>query len=109
MEWLNGKFPLSIQTVRDMLIDRCDLPDGFDVSEYEMFQGTPTKVLSGGYSFLIISIVFPPIPKFLSGSSVMVVVKNSCGIFIIFAETSVTRFISNVFCSSDNFPHSILI
>lgn len=48
LDWLNGKFPLSIQTVRDMVVDRCDLPDGFDVSKYEMFQGTPTKVLNGG-------------------------------------------------------------
>ncbi len=46
--WLNGKFPLSIQTVRNMVIDRCDLPEDFDVSTYEMFQGTPTKVLHGG-------------------------------------------------------------
>ncbi len=47
-DWLNGKFPLPIQTVRDMVIDRCDLPDGFDVNAYEMFQGTPTKILDGG-------------------------------------------------------------
>ncbi len=31
-----------------MVVDRCDLPEGFDASKYEMFQGTPTKVLSGG-------------------------------------------------------------
>ncbi len=48
LDWLNGKFPLSKQTVRDMVIDRCDFPEGFDVSKYEMFQGTPTKVLYGG-------------------------------------------------------------
>ena len=48
LDWLNGKFPLSIQTVHDMVIDRCDLPDGFDVSKYEMFQGSPTSVLEGG-------------------------------------------------------------
>ncbi len=46
--WLNGKFPLSIQTVRGMVTDRCDLPEDFDVSTYEMFQGSPTKVLNGG-------------------------------------------------------------
>ena len=45
---MNGKFPLSIQTVRDMVVDRCDLPDGFDVSKYEIFQGAPTKVLNDG-------------------------------------------------------------
>ena len=48
LDWLNGKFPLSFQTVCEMVIDRFDLPDGFDVSKYEMFQGTPTRVLNGG-------------------------------------------------------------
>lgn len=48
LDWLNGKFPLPIQTVRDMVIDRCDLPEGFDVNAYELFQGTPAKVLNGG-------------------------------------------------------------
>ena len=45
LDWLNGKFPLSVETVRKMVVDRCDLPDGFDESDYELFQGTPTKVL----------------------------------------------------------------
>ena len=48
LDWLNGKFPLSADTVRAMVADRCDLPDGFDVSTYEMFQGTPTKVIDNG-------------------------------------------------------------
>lgn len=48
LPWLNGKFPLSIQTVRAMVVERCDLPEGFDVSTYEIFQGMPTKVLGGG-------------------------------------------------------------
>ena len=46
LEWLNGKFPLSIETVREMVIDRCDLPEGFCVKDYEFFQGMPTKVLT---------------------------------------------------------------
>lgn len=48
LDWLNGRFPLSIQTVRDMVIDRCDLPKGFDINAYDMFQGTPTKILNDG-------------------------------------------------------------
>lgn len=48
LSWLNGKFPLSAQTVREMVTDRCDLPEGFDVSNYEIFQGTPAKILDGG-------------------------------------------------------------
>ncbi len=48
LDWLNGKFPLSIETVRSMVIDRCDLPDGFDVNTYEMFQGMPARLLTDG-------------------------------------------------------------
>lgn len=47
LDWLNGKFPLTVQTIRDMVIDRCGLPEGFDVNTYEMFQGTPSKILNG--------------------------------------------------------------
>lgn len=48
LNWLNGGFPLSAETVRGMVVDRCDLPAGFDVSGYAMFQGTPTRVLRDG-------------------------------------------------------------
>lgn len=45
INWLNGGFPLSAETVRNMVVDRCDLPEGFDVSSYTMFQGMPKRVL----------------------------------------------------------------
>lgn len=45
LSWLNGEFPLSDDTVRSMVVDRCELPKGFDVSGYTMFQGVPTRVL----------------------------------------------------------------
>lgn len=45
LDWLNGKFPLPISTIREMVVDRCQLPEGFDLSKYAFFQGTPTKVL----------------------------------------------------------------
>lgn len=48
LDWLNGKFPLSIKTIQEMVVDRCELPEGYDVKTYEFFQGTPTKVLQGG-------------------------------------------------------------
>ncbi len=48
LNWLNGEFPLSMDTVRNMVIHRCDLPDGFDVNSYEIFQGMPTRVLADG-------------------------------------------------------------
>lgn len=48
LDWLRGGFPLSMETIRGMVVDRCDLPEGYDVSTYEFFQGTPTRVLKGG-------------------------------------------------------------
>ncbi len=46
LDWLSGKFPLPIETIRNMVIDRCDLPEGFDVGQYQLFQGKPTKILT---------------------------------------------------------------
>lgn len=48
LDWLNGGFPLSMQTVRDMVVNRCELPDDYDVNNYSIFQGKPTQVLHGG-------------------------------------------------------------
>ena len=45
LDWLSGAFPLSIDTIRNMVIDRCELPENYDVGTYEFFQGTPTRVL----------------------------------------------------------------
>ena len=46
LNWLNGEFPLAIEVIRGMVIDRCNLPDGYDVNCYELFQGTPTRELT---------------------------------------------------------------
>lgn len=35
-EW---QVPLSIETIKEMVVDRCNLPDGFDVNDYEFFRG----------------------------------------------------------------------
>ena len=48
LDWLGGKFPLSQKTIQDMVVDRCDLPEGFDVSGYTVFQGTPARLLKEG-------------------------------------------------------------
>ena len=48
LDWLQGHFPLTMEIVRGMVIDRCQLPDGFDVNQYELFQGTPTRLLKDG-------------------------------------------------------------
>lgn len=48
LNWLNGGFPQPLEAIKGYVVDRCDLPDGYDVNTYEFFQGTPTKVLHGG-------------------------------------------------------------
>ena len=45
LNWLKGAFPLTTAQIKDMVIDRCDLPEGYDVNEYKFFQGDPTRVL----------------------------------------------------------------
>jgi len=50
LNWLSGEFPLTMEQIRDMVVDRCDLPKGYDVSTYEFFQGTPARVLRNGDS-----------------------------------------------------------
>jgi glyoxylase-like metal-dependent hydrolase (beta-lactamase superfamily II) len=45
-EWINGGFPLTIEQVRNFLIEEpCDFPNDFNINEYYLFEGVPTKVL----------------------------------------------------------------
>lgn len=46
--WLNGEFPLSIETIKEYVTEGCDLPEDYDVDDYVFFQGIPTKILFGG-------------------------------------------------------------
>lgn len=46
LNWLSGEFPLTMKQIKDMVIDHCDLPDGYDVDKYQFFQGIPTRVLA---------------------------------------------------------------
>lgn len=48
LQWLQGEFPLPLDTVRAILADRCKLPDGFDINRYTIFQGKPGKLLEDG-------------------------------------------------------------
>ncbi len=48
LNWLNGEFPLTLETIKEMVLDRCDPPEGYNVDAYEFFQGTPTEILAGG-------------------------------------------------------------
>jgi glyoxylase-like metal-dependent hydrolase (beta-lactamase superfamily II) len=46
VEWINGGFPLTIEQVRDMLVEEpCDFPKEFDVNGYHLFEGVSTRVL----------------------------------------------------------------
>lgn len=45
INWLNGEFPLSMEQIKYFVVKDCDLPEGFDADNYELFQGMPTKVL----------------------------------------------------------------
>lgn len=46
LDWLNGGFPLPLHAVRAMVADRCALPEGFDLTRYNIFQGRPTRLLA---------------------------------------------------------------
>lgn len=48
LDWLRGKFPLPLNAVKEMVLDRCDPPGGYDINSYELFQGTPTRILKDG-------------------------------------------------------------
>lgn len=45
LNWLKGEFPLTMSQIKEMVIDRCDLPEGYNVNNYKFFQGDPTRVL----------------------------------------------------------------
>jgi len=47
LDWVNGEFPLPVEYIRKMLT-QCELPSGFDLDKYAIFQGTPAKVLTDG-------------------------------------------------------------
>ncbi|MCB9498615.1 MAG: MBL fold metallo-hydrolase [Bacillales bacterium] len=45
LAWIEGAFPLSLETVKEMVKDRADLPSDFDLDKYEIFKGTPKRIL----------------------------------------------------------------
>jgi len=45
-EWINDGFPLTIEQVRNFLIEEpCDFPKNFNVNDYNLFKGVPARVL----------------------------------------------------------------
>lgn len=45
VNWLNGEFPLPIEQIKGYVVERCELPENFDVDEYVFFQGNATRIL----------------------------------------------------------------
>ncbi|MBU9728661.1 MBL fold metallo-hydrolase [Diplocloster modestus] len=45
VHWLTGEFPLTVEQIKAYVVERCDLPENFNVDNYEFFQGTPVRVL----------------------------------------------------------------
>ncbi len=45
LSWIEGAFPLTLETVKEMVKDRADLPNDFDIKKYKIFKGTPTRIL----------------------------------------------------------------
>ena len=48
LSWLTEGFPQPRQEIIDCFAHGCTLPKGFDLSKYEIFQGTPTRRLRDG-------------------------------------------------------------
>lgn len=46
--WLQGSFPLPLAAVKGMVADRCQLPEGFDLDGYTLFQGHPSAWVGEG-------------------------------------------------------------
>lgn len=46
INWLNGEFPLTMEQIKAYVVEDCDLPDKYNVEQYEFFQGMPAKVLN---------------------------------------------------------------
>lgn len=47
LDWLNGGFPLPVEAVRKMLAEG-GLPKEFDLENYSIFQGVPSRILNDG-------------------------------------------------------------
>ncbi len=48
-EWIATKFPLPLQVViNNLTCKSCNFPESFDISNYQIFQGTPQRILQEG-------------------------------------------------------------
>lgn len=53
LNWLTGEFPLTMEQIKAFVVERCELPEGFNIDDYTFFQGTPTRVLKDNDSINI--------------------------------------------------------
>ncbi len=48
-EWLSVRFPIPLQAVkRNLMCKPCDFPENFVIEDYQIFNGTPQRVLRDG-------------------------------------------------------------
>ena len=48
-DWLSVQFPIPLQTVKNILTSRpCDFSEDFVLEDYQIFRGTPRKILQDG-------------------------------------------------------------
>jgi len=45
LDWVQGHFPLPVQMVKNSILEASWLPESFDINQYEIFKGKPTRVL----------------------------------------------------------------
>lgn len=45
VNWLAGEFPLTPEQIKAFVVEKCALPEGFNIGEYEFFQGTAARIL----------------------------------------------------------------
>lgn len=48
LDWLSGKFPLPVETVKQLISKDCILPQEFDIGSYDIFQGKPSSLICDG-------------------------------------------------------------
>lgn len=49
LSWLSEEFPIPLDIVKNNLLKgECDFPKNFNIDEYKVFKGNPTKVLKDG-------------------------------------------------------------
>lgn len=49
LDWITGNFPLELDNVKRQIVEGAEcLPDGFDIDQYQIFNGTPNMLLHNG-------------------------------------------------------------